>query len=230
MLFVGLEQGPQFASMTAAGALTGGIAWLAFAIAYSWAAMRMSWLPALALGLLAWSSLGVALVYVAPPFAAVIVTIVIGVLLAPRLLPRPAPSAVVGVASPVEIYARMIAGGVMTVAVTHLSPMLGPKFSGLLSVFPVMGIVLAAFSHRASGGAFAARLLRGMVSGFYAFTAYCVTVALGVPVVGVAWGFLAALGLSLITHFCILRWAGKHLQPTAANSGLVSSGGANAKR
>jgi hypothetical protein len=90
--------------------------------------------------------------------------------------------------------------------------------------------VLAAFSHRASGGAFAARLLRGMVSGFYAFTAYCVTVALGVPVVGVAWGFLAALGLSLITHFCILRWAGKHLQPTAANSGLVSSGGANAKR
>ncbi len=218
LLFVGLEQGPQFASMTAAGALTGGIAWLAFAIAYAWSAMYLTWLPALALGFVAWSVLGVALVYAAPPFAAVIVTIVIGVLLAPRLLPRPAPSSKAKASSPVEIYARMIAGGAMTVAVTWLSPMLGPKFSGLLSVFPVMGIVLAAFSHRASGGAFAARLLRGMVSGFYAFTAYCVTVALAVPVLGVAWGFLLALCLSLITHFCILRWAGKHLQPTPADS------------
>src|SRR5207244_1767531 len=109
LLFVGLEQGPQFASMTAAGALTGGIAWLAFAIAYAWAAMHMSWLPALALGFVAWSSLGIALVYIAPPLAAVIVTIVVGVLLAPRLLPRPAPSAAAGAASPIEIYARMIA-------------------------------------------------------------------------------------------------------------------------
>ena len=229
LLFVGLEQGPQFASMTAAGALTGGIAWLAFAIAYSWAAMHMSWFAALAVGLAAWMSLGVALVYVAPPFVAVIVTIVVAVLLAPRLLPRPAPSTPAGDSSPVEIYARMIAGGAMTVAVTRLSPMLGPNFSGLLSVFPVMGIVLAAFSHRASGGAFAARLLRGMVSGFYAFTAYCVTVALAVPRVGVAWGFLLTLCLSLITHFCILRWAGKHLRPASANRGLVSSGGADAK-
>lgn len=216
--------------MTAAGALTGGIAWLAFAIAYSWAAMHMSWLSALAAGFAAWISLGVALVYVAPPFAAVIAIIVVGVLVAPRLLPRPVSATAVGAASPVEIYARMIAGGAMTVAVTRLSPMLGPKFSGLLSVFPVMGIVLAAFSHRASGGAYAARLLRGMVSGFYAFTAYCVTVALAVTFVGVAWGFLLALCLSLITHFCILRWAGKHLQPTAADTGLISSGGADAKR
>jgi hypothetical protein len=98
----------------------------------------------------------------------------------------------------------MVAGGVLTVTVTQFSSLLGPKFSGLFAVFPVMGIVLAAFSHRASGNVFTIHLLRGMVSGFYAFTAFCLTIALGVPRIGIPAAFLLALAFSLTVHFGVL--------------------------
>ena len=81
-----------------------------------------------------------------------------------------------------------------------------PDYSGLFAVFPVMGIVLAAFSHRASGTPYTIRLLRGMVAGFYAFTSFCLGVALAVPRLGVAGGFAVALAFSLAVHCCTL-WA-----------------------
>jgi hypothetical protein len=98
----------------------------------------------------------------------------------------------------------MVAGGLLTVSVTTLSPVLGPKFSGLFAVFPVMGIVLAAFSHRASGNMFTIHLLRGMVSGFYSFTAFCLTVTLTLPALGIVTGFFLAFCFSLVVHLGVL--------------------------
>ena len=204
LLFVALEQGPQFASVTAAGALAGGLAWLVFAFSYAWAATRLSWLLALLIGLWAYLAVGIALVYAAPPFAWIAVTVVVTVLLAPLGFPRLSEPIGRAASSCVELAARMIAGGVLTVSVTHLSPMLGPKFSGLFAVFPVMGIVLAAFSHRASGNTFTIHLLRGMVSGFYSFTAFCLAVTFSVNAVGIATGFMLALCVSLAVHLCML--------------------------
>ncbi len=204
LFFVALEQGAQFASAAAAGALTGGIGWLSFALAYAWAALRAPWYSALAIGLAAYLVIGLGLIAIAPPFAVVVVMIVVAVVLGPRLFPRSARADAPARSSGFEIYARMLAGGLLTVIVTQLSPVLGPKFSGLLSVFPVMGIVLAAFSHRSSGGGFTIRLLRGMFSGFYAFTAFCLTVTFAVQKVGIVPGFMLALCLSLAAHFCVL--------------------------
>jgi hypothetical protein len=115
----------------------------------------------------------------------------------------------------------MLAGGAMTVAVTHLSPVLGPKFSGLFAVFPVMGIVLAAFSHRTSGNIFTIRLLRSMVYGFYAFIAFCLTVTLGLHVMAVGVAFSLALCISLTVHFGVLWFMRRARQRLAvAGSGL----------
>ena len=199
-----LEQGAQFAAITAAGALAGGLAWMAFAIGYAWAALRLPWVLALLISLCAYLAVGMALIWSAPPFASIVVLIVVAVVLAPRLFPRITQPIGATRFSSIELCARMIAGGAVTVGVTHLSPVLGPKFSGLFAVFPVMGIVLAGFSHRASGSIFTIHLLRGMVSGFYAFTAFCLTIALGVRFGGIAAGFTLALCLSLTVHFCVL--------------------------
>jgi len=204
LFFVALEQGAQFASAAAAGALTGGIGWLSFALAYAWTALRAPWYLALAIGLAAYLVIGLGLVAIAPPFAVVVIIIVAAVVLGPRLFPRPVRADVVVRSSGFEIYARMLAGGLLTLIVTQLSPVLGPKFSGLLSVFPVMGIVLAAFSHRSSGGAFTIRLLRGMFSGFYAFTAFCLTLTLCLHTIGIVPAFLLALCFSLAAHLCVL--------------------------
>jgi hypothetical protein len=204
LLFVALEQGPQFASVTAAGALAGGLAWLSFALGYAWAAMHMSWLLALLISLSAYLVVGMALVLSAPPFALAVAMIVVAVVLAPLGFPRLTQPIGPAASSSIELFARMLAGGVLTISVTHLSPVLGPKFSGLFAVFPVMGIVLAAFSHRASGNIFTVHLLRSMVFGFYAFTAFCLTVTLALPAMGIAAGFPLALCFSLAVHFGVL--------------------------
>jgi hypothetical protein len=205
-LFVALEQGPQFASVTAAGALAGGLAWLSFAISYAWAATRASWFPALLAGLSAYLGVGMALTLWAPPFALVVCMMGAAVVLTPFAFPGIVPSAGRAVASRAEIWVRMAAGGVLTVSVTQLSPVLGPRFSGLLAVFPVMGIVLAGFSHRAGGGLFAIHLLRGMVLGFHAFAAFCLVVAFSLHALGIAAAFTLALGIALAVHFAALRF------------------------
>jgi hypothetical protein len=203
-LFVALEQGPQFASITAAGALAGGLAWMTFALSYAWAALYVSWLLALFGGLCAYLAVGIALVIAAPSFAWIVAMLIVAVVSAPLAFPRLTLPVGRTTRSAIELGVRMVAGGVLTIAVTQLSPVLGPKFSGLFAVFPVMGVVLAAFSHRASGNIFTIYLLRGMVSGFYAFTAFCLTVTLCVNVLGIAAGFTLAWCFSLIVHVCVL--------------------------
>jgi hypothetical protein len=203
-LFVALEQGPQFASVTAAGALAGGLAWLSFALSYAWAATRMSWLVALLIGLSAYLAVGMALILSAPPFALIVAMVVVAVAVAPQVFPRLTQPIGRAASSSIELCARMLAGAVLTVSVTHLSPVLGPKFSGLFAVFPVMGIVLAAFSHRASGNIFTIHLLRSMVYGFYSFTAFCLTVTLALHSIGTAAAFALALCLSLGVHIGVL--------------------------
>jgi len=204
LFFVALEQGPQFASASAVGALAGGLAWMAFAVCYAWAALGLPWGLALFVSLLGYFAAGFALISAALPFAAIIVMIVIAVVLVPRTFPRLNQPIGASKFSRLELVARMVAGGVLTVTVTQFSSLLGPRFSGLFAVFPVMGIVLAAFSHRASGNVFTIHLLRGMVSGFYAFTAFCLTIALGVPRIGIPAAFLLALAFSLTVHFGVL--------------------------
>jgi hypothetical protein len=204
LLFVALEQGPEFAAVTAAGALAGGLAWMSFALGYAWAATRVSWLFALFASLCAYLVVGVALILAAPPFALVVAMVAAAVVLAPLLFPRIAQPVGRATSSSAELFARMLAGGAMIVVVTHLSPVLGPKFSGLFAVFPVMGIVLAAFSHRTSGNIFTIRLLRSMVYGFYSFIAFCLTVTLALHAMAVGVAFSLALGISLAVHFCVL--------------------------
>ncbi len=213
-MFIALEQGPQFASVTAAGALAGGLAWLSFAISYAWAATRTSWLLALLIGLSSYLVVGMALVLVAPPFALVAAMIAVAVVLVPLGFPRVTRLIGPSASSSIELLARMFAGGLLTVSVTQLSPVLGPKFSGLFAVFPVMGIVLAAFSHRASGNVFTIRLLRSMVAGFYSFTVFCLTITLALRAMSIAAGFALAFSFSLAVHFCVL-WFMRRTRPPA---------------
>ena len=215
LLFIGIEQGPAFASATAIGALAGGVAWVGFALGYAWAATVMNWAFALVAALVIWLATGLVLVYAAPSFAWVVALIVFAILCVPHMFPRGGEPDGAPKASHAELASRMAAGGLMTLLVTKLSPLLGPDYSGLFAVFPVMGIVLAAFSHRSSGTLYTIRLLRGMVKGFYAFTSFCLGVALVVPRIGVVAGFAAALVFSLAVHCCTLWFMQRRVRARA---------------
>ncbi|POZ61264.1 hypothetical protein C2I19_14405 [Chromobacterium alticapitis] len=101
----------------------------------------------------------------------------------------------------------MLAGAALVLAITGLSSRLGPGLSGLLAVFPVLGSVLAVFSHLSAGPAATIRLLRGMVRGFYAFIAFCAALALG-PLPSPA-AFALALAAAVAVQAAAM-WLGRH--------------------
>ncbi|HWI82620.1 hypothetical protein [Ramlibacter sp.] len=201
LLMVGLEQGPAFAAQAAQASLLGILANLSFSIGYSWGARRFPWYLCLGCGMLGFGVAGALLMAVPMALWTALAVTVAGLLVAPRAFPRSAPFVLpLAQPSPLELPARMAAGAVLSVAVTMSAQRLGPAFSGLFSVFPVMALVFGVFSHLTWGAAGAIRLLSGMVRGFYAFATFCLLVALAVPGAGLALGFLAALGGALLVQ------------------------------
>ena len=87
---------------------------MSFAISYAWAATQMPWLPALLISLSAYLVVGIALVLSAPPFALIVVMLVVAVVLAPRVFPRLTQPIGPAASSSIELCARMVAGGVLT--------------------------------------------------------------------------------------------------------------------
>jgi hypothetical protein len=72
----------------------------------------------------------------------------------------------------------MVTATAIVMAITGAASALGPKWSGLLSPFPVFACVMAVFSHQHGGAGAAHRLLHGVIVGSFAFAAFFVVVAL----------------------------------------------------
>jgi hypothetical protein len=96
-----------------------------------------------------------------------------------------------------DIPARVVVATSLVLGITALAPHLGPRLSGLVSTYPVFATVLAAFSHHARGPAAALRVLRGLMTGLFAFTGFFATLALGLQPLGLVGGFAAATAVAL---------------------------------
>jgi hypothetical protein len=205
LLIFGLEQGAAFTAQAAAATLSAVSAVLVFILCYAQLALRMGPLSSLAGGLLAYAAaLGALYLIDLPvPVWAAAIYLVIG--LAPRAFPKVAPAAASPALGRAELGLRMAAAAALVLAVTTFAAHLGAKWSGLLAMFPVVGIVLAVSSHRHAGAAFTVSLLRGMVVGFYAFTTFCVVLAsaLGLLPLGAAFGL--ALAAAVLVQGALIR-------------------------
>ena len=209
LLFVAIEQGASFAAHASVGAINSVLCNIAFGIAYAWMSRSRSWLWSLLAGWLAYF-IQIALfnfLHFSAIGAAAIT--VIGLLIASRLYPADAanaPIASIAVAPKSDLLYRMVAGALLVISVTLFSASLGPNLTGLFSVFPVMGSVLAVFSHRNVGQRFAVRLLRGMLYGFFACTLFCLVLAQALHSGSVAFSFLTALGTAIAAQALLMRY------------------------
>jgi hypothetical protein len=205
LFFLAIERGVGFAAEAAALSLSAVLASVSFSLAYAHAGLCKPWPLALLAGLLAWSAAAWALACLPVSPGLALAVSLVTLLVAPRLFPVVAVEASGRPTGQGELALRMLAGAVLTVGVTTAAAVLGPAWSGLLAVFPVLGIVLAVFSHRSQGAGFAAALLRAMATGLYAFAAFCFVLALSLPAWGTAWAFLAATLASLATQVATRR-------------------------
>jgi len=197
--FIALDHGETFAASAAFGSLGGVIAEAAFALAYGRLATRGRWPLALLAGSAAFGAGAVVLERLTLGPGALVLVAVGALVLAMRLLPAGASGPAPAAPPPPrwDLPTRMLLATVVVLLLTSLAPRLGPQLSGLLATFPLFAAILTAFAHRLQGAGAAVAVLRGLLYGLFAFTAFCLVLGLGLPRLGIAPAFTAAVVVAL---------------------------------
>ncbi len=199
LLFISLEQGAPFAASAASSTLAAVLAILAFGISYAWAATRFAWVMSLAVAFTCYFAAVAGLAMWKPSIVIVAPLVVAALLTAGRLFPK-LPVATSPSTTPNDLLWRMAAGAALVFVLTRYSYKIGPQWSGLFAMFPVMLSVLVVFSHRHAGAGFAIRLLRGTVLGYYGFATFCIVLSLSLRSTGIAVAFALALACAAIVN------------------------------
>jgi hypothetical protein len=207
LLTLTLEQGAPFAATAAEGTLTAVLAILVFTLAYAWAAVRHGMWGSMLRALAAYAVAVALLRLVELPLLVRFGLVIAGLAVTPRLFP-PAQVDAVGKGTGSDLAWRMLAAAVLVLTVTFGATQFGPRLSGFFAMFPVMSTVLVGFSHVQSGPAFAVSLLRGMVTGYYAFAVFCTVLSLGLRVQPVGLAFAMAFGCALVVQLLARRLGG----------------------
>lgn len=200
LFFMAHEQGVAFgaeAAIATASAVCGSIV---FSVAYSWTATRQRWPLCLLAAAVAYFLTIAVLVWLSPGVVGAALTSLALVIVAPRLFPHTESTGSPRSMPKSELFVRMAAGATLVFLATWFADSLGPRLSGLIAMFPVLGTVLAVFSHRHAGAAFTTQLLRGMAAGFYAFITFCVVLALTLVPWGIGVSFSAAVLAALVVQ------------------------------
>jgi hypothetical protein len=180
-LILAIQYGRGFAAQAAIGTLGGQASVCIFCLVYSLAALKMSW-PACALVAIGGFLLSVLIwnhftLFLLPTF----ITLLLVIFTVLQLIPRGAVSSSTPDLPAWDLPVRMIVATLFVLLLTGFAAVLGPQLSGLISPFPVFGLVLAVFAHQQQGAGAAMRLVRGNVSGSFAFAFFFLIVALLLP-------------------------------------------------
>lgn len=207
VVFLALEQGQTFGVVASTSAIASVVALLSFGLAYSWLSLSNTWPVAYALSLVVWTLTAFLLAQLTlTPFFAIglaFIAIVVTPLLLPKLVFESQ-----GASSLNDLPLRLVAGALLTLAVTQSAQLLGGNWSGILAVFPVIGSVLAIFTHRSQGAAGVIQLYRGMVKGLCSLSVFFLILGFAWQGQGFWWpiimAVIAALGIQLLFRVPVL--------------------------
>jgi hypothetical protein len=203
LFLLALENGTAFAATAATVSLSAVAGAVVFILTYARVCARRS--PGLSLltGLCGWCGAALLLTRLPLDLYVSLGVAVLSLAVAPKLFPRITAPIAIAALPKWELPLRMLAGAALTLAVTSLAAAIGPSWSGLLAVFPVISIVLAVFSHQMSGPAFAATLLQAIIWGLYAFTSFCLALAVMLPHQSVTVSFLTATAIAIAVQWAL---------------------------
>ncbi|MES2471297.1 MAG: hypothetical protein V4601_00500 [Pseudomonadota bacterium] len=200
LLFVTLDHGGDFGSASALGAWYGLVAWLSFAMTYSWCSRRLNWFWCIAVSFAVWTAMAVIMLEAQRLSVWTELLPVLAFIVALASYPR-------GEASDEQrehvwwgLPARMLAGAVLTVVVTQFSEALGSRWSGMFSTFPMLGSVIAVSNHIQYGPRAVQEAVAGMSMGIASIGTFCFALYMLLPVTGIWTAFGLALAASSTAH------------------------------
>ncbi len=203
-LFITLEQGPDFGRSMAFNVLPGICACVWENVSYAWLCRRFSWLPAITLTLISYFAFAALLCQARLPLAAWSAIAFAAPFIGLRMLPRKSEKWHAPPAHNGAPWLQMFVGMAAMIGETEGASLLGPQWSGMLVVFPVLSGVMGMFAHIESGSEAALRVFRGTLTGLTGATLFAVTVAWCLP------------------HFSITATYGLAALAAAVSSGLLA--------
>lgn len=216
-VFLALAHGRTFAARVSTGSLGGAIGEASFCVAYASIAGRRGWLVSAVGASSAYAATAVVLelVRVSTAWSHVLVlaavaagSLVVGIRCVPAVPAELEPQ----LPSRWDMPARAVVSTAFLVTLTATATMLGPRLSGLIAVYPLYTVVLAAFAHAHEGRAGAIQVLRGLLLGLYSFVAFYMVAALLLPASTTAEAFTAAfagaLGVQAVSLWALTRSRG----------------------
>lgn len=215
VLFLTLEQGITFGANACIFAIYGAISILFFIFTYAWTSRYWTPVSCLISAMLAWFASAYALTFLPKDLMIAVLFSLPFLYFMPRLLPQtqslPKPPQ-----SLKDLPYRMLVGALLTIAITTLANDLGDIWSGILSVFPVVTLVLAVFTHHSFGHEYVVQTIRGISKGIYSFITYFVIYNLCIADYGVfltiGLAFLSAIGMQFVVQHVLFK------KPTAAQA------------
>lgn len=177
-IFFALEQGHPFAASAAKGAMLGLIPVAMFCIGYVISSKRSSWYVSAITGISLYliTVWGMAMINPSLGWVAILVPMILSAAL---LMIGKAHTADHPVSSPWwDLPVRILIATSLVLIITTGAGTFGPTWSGLLSPFPIFTFVMATFSHSQSGPGAAGRLICGVLTGLFSYTAFFLVVAL----------------------------------------------------
>ena len=224
-IFVTLDHGVAFGTLTAIGILAATASQAAFAFVYSIAAVRLRWPFALPAAVVAFVVITAALDQLLPPPVAALEIAVGSIALALALMPRSrasVPPSAETLPVRVDVVVRAAVATAFVVVLTALSQRLGPSLAGMVSPVPIFGAVLIVFPHRQLGAAAAISACRGFLWGLFAFATFGFVLSELLPNAGLATAMAAALASALAVQGLTLLVLRRRRPGTSSESGAAT--------
>lgn len=201
LFFIGIEQGETFMVYTLPGVFIGLISWLGFCTFYMIVGQRLGVLWTFLSGIFAYFVIGISFerftntVSINLWFVAMLALTILSLNFFPKVKrtnkKEPKPLSY-------EIPLRMIMITGFVLLITYFAEKLGPKWSGILTPFPIMTATLAIFTHYTQGMAQVRLALMGMYTGVIGFSVFLISISYFIPQYGLGNGFLMGLLLNVV--------------------------------
>ncbi len=200
LLFFAIEQGEEFAAGAAQFTLVSIIGVAAYCLNYTWMARRWHWSFCLLVSWLVFFLTVFALRDWAVALWPLLAVSAASVLVARRFLPHTKHMGAWPAATRWDLPLRLLAAIALILVLTYLAEWLGPRWSGLLTAFPIASTVIAGFAHARQGTDAAINFFRGMLGGMPGFCLFCAVLAISLVPFGTLTAFALALAAQLGAH------------------------------
>lgn len=206
LMFLYLDHGINFAASAALGSLAGVSSLALFCFTYAWTSQKFGVATSLGAGVTVFFLFTyIFLLWQLAPTSNLLLALGL-IFLASRLFPNVRQQKLAYAVPNCEIAFRIIAAAILVSIITYTSSAIGPRLSGLLAPFPVVGTILTGFTHGFYGHDAAVALLKGFLKGLVgmAFFDYMLIV-LSKQSIDFSLVFVLSACIALVTSYLATR-------------------------